>query len=98
MGLILAIAAPDGKGCAAGGGRGALLNQHGFGGDRHPDGAWWGGCAQNGAVGRHGDGVATVVGVGVAEGVEDFDGAIYACKAAVEHVAHPLWTGLGGAA
>ena len=26
--------------------------------------------------GRHGDGVATIVGVGVAEGMEDFDGAI----------------------
>ena len=35
-----------------------------------------------------GDGVATIVGVGVAEGMEDFDGAVYGGQTAVEQMAH----------
>ena len=51
-----------------------LLNQDGFGENGHPGLGrarvpWLAGR-------RYGDGVATVVGVGVAVGVEDFDGAI----------------------
>lgn len=41
-------------------------------------------------AGRHGDGVATVVGVVVAVGVEDFDGTVYDGAAAVEQLAHFL--------
>ena len=64
------------------GGIRGLLNQQGFGQDDHPgsDSARRpvgsaGRCGLDG-VGGHGDGVASVVGVGVAVGVEDFDGAV----------------------
>lgn len=38
------------------------------------------------ATERRGDEVAPVVGVGIAEDVEDFDGAVYVCQTAVEQV------------
>ncbi len=72
------IAAPASNGYAVGGWQGVLLNQHGFGGNCHPDGVCLGGCARDAAGGRHGYGVAPIVGVGVAVGIEDFDGAVYA--------------------
>ena len=36
--------------------------------------------------GRHGDGVATIVGVGVAVGVEDFDGAFCMATGQIERL------------
>jgi hypothetical protein len=57
VGFGLAIVAPDGKGYAVGGGWGALLNQHGFGGNCHPhldsdcfDFAQRSGCVTHGLV------------------------------------------------